>query len=52
MVLVKSQIKELTDLKISKEVYEALEEKVKEIVKAAETRAKENGRKTLMKHDL
>ena len=50
--MVKSQVKELTELKVSKDVYDALEEKVKQIIKEAEQRAKANGRKTLMAHDL
>ena len=52
MVLVKSQIKDLTEFKVSKEVYDALEERVKCILKDAEKRAQANGRKTIMAHDL
>lgn len=52
MVLVKSQVKELTDLKVSKEVYDTLEERIKTMIKEAEGRAKANNRKTLMPHDF
>jgi len=52
MVLVKSQVKEATDLNVASDVYDALEEKVREMIKAAEKRAKENGRKTIKAYDL
>ncbi len=52
MVLVKSQVKEATDLNVASDVYDALEDKVREIIKAAEKRAKENGRKTIKAYDL
>ena len=52
MVLVKSQVKEATELNVASDVYDALEKKVREIIKAAEKRAKENGRKTIKSYDL
>ncbi len=52
MVLVKSQVKDLTSLNVSKDVYDALEKKVNAMIKDGEKRAKENGRKTLRAYDL
>jgi histone H3/H4 len=52
MLVAKSQVKAFTSLKVSQEVYEALDEKVKEILKAAEKRAIANGRKTIRACDL
>ena len=52
MVLVKSQVKDLTKLNVSKDVYDALEKKVASMIKDAENRATSNGRKTLRAHDF
>ena len=50
--LVKSQVKEATELNVASDVYDALEDKVREMIKSAEARAKENGRKTIKAYDL
>ncbi len=52
MVLVKSKVKDATELNVAGDVYEALEEKVLRLIEEAEVRAKENGRKTIKPYDL
>ena len=52
MVLVKSKVKEATELNVAGDVYDALEKKVLDLIKAAEERAKANGRKTIKPYDL
>jgi histone H3/H4 len=52
MVLVKSQVKEATELNVAADVYEALGAKVIALIKDAEARAKANGRKTIKPYDL
>ena len=52
-IVVKSQIKDLVgELQVSGDFAEALDKKVKEIIKQAITRAKDNGRRTVMSKDL
>ncbi|VVB80703.1 Uncharacterised protein [uncultured archaeon] len=51
-LIVKNNIKELTELSVSEEFLEAIDKKVESIVKEAETRAKANSRRTLYSRDL
>ena len=51
-LIVKSNIKKYTELNVSDEVSVALEKKVEEMIKKAEGRAKENGRRTIFARDL
>jgi hypothetical protein len=53
MIISKSKTKEsVKDCNVSGEFYEALDLKVRELIKAAEKRALENGRKTVRPYDL
>ncbi|MGM5482488.1 MAG: DUF1931 domain-containing protein [Nanobdellota archaeon] len=53
MIVVKSKLKEmLKDYNISGDFSEALDNKVKEIVKEASKRAEANNRRTVMAKDL
>jgi histone H3/H4 len=49
---VKTNIKTATEFSVSEEFCTELEKKVESIIKKAETRAKENGRRTLLARDL
>jgi len=52
-LIVKSKIKDAVDgLNVSTEVFEALNEKVNDLLKTAGERAKANGRRTLQARDL
>lgn len=54
-VVVKSAVAEVAksaDIRVSSETYDALDNKVTEILSKAIERAKANGRKTLMAQDL
>ncbi len=51
-LVVRSKIKSATELNVASAFAEALNEKVKTLVKEAEGRAKANGRKTLKPADL
>lgn len=48
----KSRVKENIELNVAEEVYPALDEKIKEVLKKAEERAKANQRKTIQARDL
>ncbi len=53
MIIKKSEVKDTAgEFRISGDFYEALDKEVAGLVKAAKTRAKENGRKTLKACDL
>ncbi len=52
LVVVRSKIKELTELNVAGDFADALSKKVEGMIKSAEARAKENGRKTLKPCDL
>ena len=53
MIISKSKTKDsVKDCNVSGEFYEALDLKVRELIKAAEKRALENGRKTVHPYDL
>ena len=54
MLVKKSEVKDKVkgDMRISGDFYDALDKHVANAIKAAEKRAKENGRKTLKPHDL
>jgi len=51
-LIVKGNMKRLTELSVSEEVSVELEKKIEEIVKKAEERAKANGRRTIFARDL
>lgn len=52
-LVVKSKVRELVkDMRFSGDFFDALDEKVAEIVKEAVKRAEANGRKTVRAHDL
>ena len=51
-LVVRSKIKSATELNVASAFADALSEEVKAIVKKAEKRAKDNGRKTLKACDL
>ena len=51
-LVVKSNIKEATELSVSAEFEQELEKKVDELIKKAEKRAKANSRRTLLARDL
>jgi len=51
-LIVKSGLKEMTELNIASDVALELEKKVDEIIKKAEERAKANGRRTIYAKDL
>lgn len=53
MIINKSRVKESAgDFRVSSDFYEALDKVVSEEIKDAKRRADENGRSTLMPHDL
>lgn len=52
LLVVRSKLKECTDCNVAGDVADALTEKVKEMMKAAEVRAKANSRKTIKRYDL
>ena len=49
---IKSKIKESTEFSVSEEFLEAIDKKVEQILKEAETRARANSRRTLLARDL
>ena len=53
-LIIKSNIKEVLpkDIRLSKEVAEALNQKVQELIKKGIERAKQNKRTTVMKQDI
>jgi len=51
-LIVKSNIREFTDMQVSEEFEQELERKAEEMIKKAEERAKANSRRTLFKRDL
>jgi histone H3/H4 len=51
-LVIKNNIRKYTDLNVSDEVEVELEKKIEEILKRAEERANENGRRTIYKRDL
>ena len=52
LLVVRSKIKECTKFNVAGDVAEALSNRVKEIIKAAEKRTDGNGRKTIKSYDL
>ncbi|MFN2371441.1 MAG: DUF1931 domain-containing protein [Candidatus Krumholzibacteriia bacterium] len=53
MIISKTKVKEaVKDCNVSGEFYTALDAKVRELIKAAEKRALDNGRKTVRPYDL
>ncbi len=52
LLVVRSKLKECTDCNVAGDVADALTDKVKAMMKEAEKRAKENGRKTIKRYDL
>jgi len=52
LLVVRSKIKECTKCNVAGDVAEALSNRVKEIIKVAEKRAMDNGRKTIKSYDL
>ena len=52
LLVVRSKIKDNTQLNVAGDFAEALSNEVKEMIKEAERRAKANGRKTLKRDDL
>ncbi len=52
LLVVRSKLKEQTDLNVAGDFADALSKKVADMIKAAEARAKGNGRKTLKPIDL
>lgn len=52
-VVNKSQVKEMAgDFRVSSQFYDELDEVVRKAIRAAQQRAKNNGRSTLMPYDL
>ena len=51
-LVVKAKIKEYTQLNIGEDFSRAFERKVEELLKDAEKRAKENGRRTVYPRDI
>lgn len=51
-LIVKSAVKDSTELNVSSEFYEALNEEVAELLGDAEERAEANGRRTVQPSDL
>jgi histone H3/H4 len=51
-LVVKSKIKEYTELNVGEEFSRAFEKKVEDLLKDAEERAKANGRKTIYARDI
>ena len=52
LLVVRSKIKDATKFNVAGDVAEALSKKVEEVIKAAEERCKNNGRKTIKAYDL
>jgi len=52
LLVVRSKIKDCTDLNVSGDFADALSEKVRGLIGEAEKRAKANGRRTLKPSDL
>lgn len=53
LIISKARTKDaVQECNVSGEFYEALDAKVREMIAAAEKRAKDNGRKTLRSYDL
>lgn len=52
MLISKSRTKNLASINVSGEFYGALDQKVRELIAAAEERAEANNRRTLRPHDL
>ena len=52
LLVVRSKLKECTKCNVAGDVAEALSDKVREVIKAAEKRATDNGRKTIKSYDL
>ena len=52
LLVVRSKIKENTQLNVAGDFADALSDRVKQLIKEAERRAKANGRKTLKSDDL
>ena len=48
----RKKIKEIAELQISEEFYKELEKQTEETLRKAESRARENYRRTLLKRDL
>jgi histone H3/H4 len=48
----KSRVKENVELNVAEEVYLALDEEIKNLLKKAEERAKKNQRRTIQARDL
>lgn len=48
----KSRVKENVELNVAEEVYLALDEEIKKLLKKAEERAKANSRRTIQARDL
>lgn len=51
-LIVKNNIKDFVELQVSSEVALELERKIEDVLKKAEERAKENGRRTIFARDL
>ena len=51
-IVVRAAVRNETDMQISADFFDALDDKVLEMIKTAEKRAQKNGRKTLKPHDL
>lgn len=51
-LIVKSQVKESVDANVSSDFYDALDERVEEILDAAAERAEQNGRSTVQPRDV
>lgn len=52
LLVVRSKIKDCTDLNVASNFADALSEKVRALIAEAEKRSKANGRKTLKPEDL
>jgi len=52
LLVVRSKIKECTKCNVAGDVADALSDKVKDMIKSAEKRATDNGRKTIKRYDL
>lgn len=52
LLVVRSKIKDCTKCNVAGDVADALSKRVEEIIKSAEKRATENGRKTIKSYDL
>lgn len=51
-IINRKKVKELTNLQISEEFYKELELETEKLLKKAESRARDNYRRTLLKRDL